>query len=82
MATTDAVNVKAVVTKHGGQYHTQVFLWSDANARAMQDRILDQQRLSERRRGWRCLRIGTRRLLDLLGAVLTTAPETLEKRGR
>jgi hypothetical protein len=76
----EAINVKAVKTKHGGIYHTQVFLWSDKNARAMQDRILDQQRMSERRRGWRCLKIGTRRLLDLLGVVLTTAPDTSEKK--
>jgi hypothetical protein len=71
----DAINIKAVVTKHNGVYHTQIFLWSDSNARAMQDRILEQQRLSEHRRDWRCLRIATKRLLDLLGVVLTTAKE-------
>ena len=66
------VNVKAVVTNHRGVTHRQVFVWSDRNAGAMEDAILAQQKKAERLRSWRCLRIETPLLLDLLGLVRTT----------
>ena len=64
-----AINVKKVVTRRGVVIHHQVFIWTDENARAMQDAILDQQQ-----REWD-LRIPTRRLLGLLDAVRMSAPE-------
>lgn len=75
LATREAINIKEVRTYRHGVCHRQIFIWSDENARAMQDRILEQQRLSEYRRGWRCLRIATGRRWCLLAVVLSTAKE-------
>ena len=64
-----AINVKAVITRRGGVTHTQMFIWSDENARVIQDRILEQQTRHS------SLRIRTKQLLGLLDAVRMSAPE-------
>ena len=67
-----AINRRGLITRHEGTKHVQVFIWSDENAAAMEETILDQQRQAERFRKWRCLRIQTRPLLKLLAAVNRT----------
>jgi len=70
----DAINIKEVRTIDGrGTRHRQIFMWTDSNARAMQDVILEQQQ-------WHpSLRIRTSQLLGLLDAVRMSAPETERK---
>ena len=64
-----AINVKKVVTRRRGVIHQQVFIWTDKNARAMQDVILEQQtRHSSLRMRWS-------QLTGLLDAVRMSAPE-------
>ena len=67
-----AINRCRVITEHNGVTHVQVFAWSDENAAAMEETILLQQESAEKFRKWRCLRIPTRTLLDLLGIVNKT----------
>ena len=67
-----AINRRGLITRHEGTKHVHVFVWSDENAAAMEEVILDQQRQAERFRKQRCLRIQTRPLLKLLAAVNRT----------
>ena len=66
----NAVNIKAVATRdRRGVNHHQVFIWTDSNARAMQDAILEQQqRHPSQRMRWS-------QLTGLLDAVRMSAPE-------
>ena len=66
----DAINVKEVQTIDGrGTRHRQIFIWTDRNARAMQDAILEQQQ-------WHpSLRMRWSQLTGLLDAVRMSAPE-------
>ena len=66
----DAINVKEVRTIDAmGTRHRQIFIWTDQNARAMQDCILEQQTRHP------SLRMRTPQLLGLLDAVRMSAPE-------
>ena len=66
----DAINVKEVRTiDKQGVKHRQIFVWTDTNARAMQDAILEQQTRHP------SLRMRWSQLTGLLDAVRMSAPE-------